>query len=112
VEANYNTPEYRTNITFGHNKITRHIGFNLNFHWQSSFYWEGRFGDGEIPAFATIDAHISYKIPSMKTVIKLGASNLTNHYYTTSFGSSQVGGLYYITVVYDDVLGYLEKRKK
>ena len=112
VEANYNTPEYRTNISVGHNRIIKNLGFNVNFHWQSSFIWEGNFGTGEIPAYATIDAQVTYKIPVINTSVKLGASNLTNHYYTTSFGSSQIGGLYYVTLVYDDVMGYIARKKK
>jgi len=112
VESNYNTPEYRTNISIGHNRIIKNLGFNVNFHWQESFLWQGDFGTGEIPAYATIDAHLAYKIPAMKTTIKVGGSNLTNHYYTTSFGSSQVGGLYYVTLVYDDALGYIERKRK
>ena len=112
VAANYNTPEYRTNISIGHNRIIKNMGFNVNFHWQSAFTWEGNFGTGDIPAYATVDAHVTYKIPSINTSIKLGASNLTNHYYTTSFGSAQVGGLYYVTLVYDDVMGYIARKKK
>jgi hypothetical protein len=112
VTANYNTPEYRTNISIGHNRIIKNLGFNVNFHWQSAFTWQGNFGTGEIPAYATLDAHVTYKIPTINTSIKLGASNLTNHYYTTSFGSAQVGGLYYVTLVYDDVMGYIARKKK
>ncbi len=111
VEAQFNTPEYRANFTIGHNHITKHIGFNVNVHWQNSFVWEGAFGTGEIPAYLTIDAGISYKIPKIKTTVKFGGSNITNNYYTTSFGSAQIGALYYITLTYDDVLGYLDKRR-
>jgi len=111
VEASYNTPDYRTNISIGHKRIIKNLGFNVNFHWQNSFLWEGSFGTGEIPAFATVDAHLAYKIPAAKTTIKIGGSNLTNNYYTTSFGSAQIGGLYYITLVYDDVLGYIERKR-
>jgi hypothetical protein len=112
VSANYNTPEYRTNISIGHNRIIKNLGFNVNFHWQSAFTWQGNFGTGEIPAYATLDAHVTYKIPAIKTSIKIGASNLTNQYYTTSFGSAQIGGLYYVTLVYDDVMGYIARKKK
>jgi hypothetical protein len=111
VEAQFNTPDYRANITIGHHRIIKNLGFNVNMHWQNSFYWQGTFGAGKKPATTTIDAHIAYKIPAMKTVIKIGGSNLTNKYYTTSFGSAQVGGLYYITLVYDDVLGYIERKR-
>jgi len=111
VEAQFNTPDYRANLSIGHHRIIKNLGFNVNIHWQNSFLWEGVFGTGEIPATTTIDAHVAYRIPAIKTVVKLGGSNLTNNYYTTSFGSSQVGGLYYVTLVYDDVLGYIERKR-
>ena len=107
VEARYNTPEYRANLSVGHHAILPNLGFNVNFHWQNSFVWEGGFGAGEIPAFTTLDAHISYKFSPIKTTVKLGGSNMLNNYYTTSFGSAQIGGLYYISLVYEDILQYI-----
>jgi hypothetical protein len=107
VEARFNTPEYRANLSVGHHAIIPNLGFNVNVHWQSSFLWEGSFGAGQIPANTTIDAHVSYKVPTIKTTFKLGGSNITNNYYTTSFGSAQIGGLYYISLVYEDILQYI-----
>jgi iron complex outermembrane receptor protein len=109
VEARFNTPEYRANLSIGHHAILPNLGFNVNFHWQSKFMWESGFGAGEIPAFTTLDAHVSYKVQAIKTTFKLGGSNLLNNYYTTSFGSAQIGGLYYISLVYEDILGYIKK---
>ncbi|WP_340112394.1 TonB-dependent receptor [Maribellus mangrovi] len=111
VESRFNTPEYRTNISLGHFAILPNLGFNVNVHWQSKFTWESSFGKGEIPAFTTLDAQISYKVPLIKTTFKLGGSNILNNYYTTSFGSAQIGGLYYISLIYEDILGYLEKER-
>jgi hypothetical protein len=110
VEARYNTPEYRANLSVGHHAILPNLGFNINFHWQNSFVWEGGFGAGEIPAFTTLDAHVSYKISPIKTTVKLGGSNMLNNYYTTSFGSAQIGGLYYITLVYENILQYTGRK--
>jgi outer membrane receptor protein involved in Fe transport len=107
VEARFNTPDYRANLSIGHHAIIPNLGFNMNLHWQNSFVWEGGFGTGKIPACTTLDAHISYKVAKIKTTFKFGGSNILNSYYTTSFGSAQIGGLYYITLVYDDVLQYI-----
>mgnify|MGYP000554330242 CR=1 FL=1 len=107
VEARFNTPEYRANLSVGHHAIMPNLGFNVNLHWQSSFLWEGSFGVGEIPSMTTIDAHVSYKVPKIKTTFKVGGSNITNNYYTTSFGSAQIGGLYYVSLVYEDILQYI-----
>ncbi|GAB1451233.1 TonB-dependent receptor [Draconibacterium sp.] len=107
VEARFNTPEYRANLSVGHHAIIPNLGFNVNLHWQNSFLWEGSFGNGQIPATTTLDAHVSYKVPKIKTTFKLGGSNITNNYYTTSFGSAQIGGLYYLSLIYEDILQYI-----
>ena len=31
--------------------------------------WESGFGAGEIPAFTTLDSHVSYKVSAIKTVV-------------------------------------------
>jgi len=111
VEARFNSPEYRANLSIGHHAIIPNLGFNLNFHWQNSFMWEASFGAGEIPAYTTLDAHISYKVSAIKTVFKMGGSNILNNYYTTSFGSAQIGGLYYISLVYEDIMEYIKRTK-
>jgi iron complex outermembrane receptor protein len=111
VEAGFNSPEYRANLSVGHHAIIPNLGFNVNFHWQSSFIWQASFGAGEIPAFTTLDAHISYKVSAIKTEFKIGGSNILNTYYTTSFGSAQIGGLYYISLVYEDILEYPKRTK-
>jgi outer membrane receptor protein involved in Fe transport len=112
VEARYNTPGYRANISVGHHAIIPNLGFNINFHWQNSFVWEGGFGSGTIPATSNLDAHISYRLQPIKTTIKVGGSNILNNYYTTSFGSAQIGGLYYISLVYEDIMGYIGQNKE
>lgn len=109
VEARFNSPEYRTNIAVGHYAIIPNLGFNINLHWQSGFLWESGFGAGYIPAYTTVDAHISYKVTAIKTTFKLGGSNILNKYYTTSFGSAQIGGLFYLSLVYEDILDYVKK---
>ena len=101
----------KANISVGHHAIIPNLGFNVNLHWQNSFVWEASFGAGEIPAFTTLDAHIAYKVPKIKTTFKLGGSNILNKYYTTSFGSAQIGGLYYLSLVYEDVLGYIDRSR-
>jgi outer membrane receptor protein involved in Fe transport len=111
VEAGFNSPEYRANLSIGHHAIIRNLGFNVNFHWQNAFVWESTFGAARIPAFATLDSHISYKVSAINTVFKLGGSNILNKYYTTSFGSAQIGALYYISFVYEDILENVKRNR-
>jgi hypothetical protein len=45
---------------------------------------------------------VSMKLPNLhNSLIKLGASNLLNNYYTNAIGNSQVGGLYYLSFGYN-----------
>jgi len=100
----YNTPDYRFNVGFGNRNILKNLGFHFNYRWQNEFTWESNFGVAQIPAFGTLDANIAVKIPKMKSIVKIGGSNVLNNYYTTSFGSSQIGGLYYVSLMFDEFL--------
>jgi len=103
-QSRFNTPKYRANLSFGNRKVLGLFGFHVNWHWQDNFLWESDFGVSEMPAFSTLDAQVSFTIQKLKSEIKIGGSNLTNNYHTMSFGSAQIGGLYYITWLFDDLL--------
>lgn len=100
--AAYNTPEYRFNVQLGNRKVTDKIGFQINYRWQQSFLWESSFGTGVIPDFGTLDAQVSYKVPEWKSTLKLGASNILNERYTTSFGNPTLGSIYYFQITFDE----------
>ncbi|BAV08193.1 TonB-dependent Receptor Plug Domain [Filimonas lacunae] len=97
----FNTPKIRYNLGFGNDNVYKNIGFNAIYRWQQKVNWEGTFGTGEVPAYGVLDAQVSYRLTSIKSLIKLGATNITNKYYTSAFGNPQVGGLYYISFGYN-----------
>lgn len=100
----YNTPDYRLNFGFGNRQIMKNLGFHFNYRWQNEFIWESNFGVADMPAFGTLDANVAVKVPKVKTIVKIGGSNILNNYYTTSFGSAQIGGLYYVSLMFDQFL--------
>ncbi|WP_420387033.1 TonB-dependent receptor [Roseivirga sp.] len=100
--ASYNTPKYRYNVKFGNRKVTEKLGFQVNYRWQQAFLWESSFGVGVIPEFGTLDAQVSYKVPEWKSTLKLGASNILNERYTTSFGNPTLGSIYYFQITFDE----------
>ncbi len=102
--ASYNTPEYRTNLSFSNREVIDNLGFNITWRWQDAFFWEASFGKGVIPAFSTVDAQISYKITSLKSILKLGAQNLLDEKYTTGFGNPTMGAMYYLSITFDEFL--------
>ncbi|WP_337044058.1 TonB-dependent receptor [Emticicia sp. 17c] len=103
----FNTPTWKTNLVFSNPKLTDKLGFSVAWHWQSAFDWYGTFTSlypGRINAYSLLDAQVSYKLPAIKSVVKLGASNLTNQYIVQAYGSPAVGGLYYVSLNFDELL--------
>jgi len=99
----FNTPNFRfnvglTNSGFGGGK---RWGFGVQFRWQNSYNTESDFRQGPVDAFGTLDAQISYKLLDIHSMLKLGATNLTNHYYISQYGNPAIGGVYYISYAYN-----------
>jgi outer membrane receptor protein involved in Fe transport len=102
VLTQFNTPKIKYNISFGNYTIKKVFGFNLTYRWQESYYYQSSFVSGNTAAFGVLDAQISMKLPKMNnSMIKIGASNILNHYYTDAVGNPQVGGLYYVSLGYN-----------
>lgn len=98
----FNTPKVRYNIGLGNESIAKSPwGFNFVFRWQGKVDWEGTFAAGQIPSFSTLDGQISYKLPKIRSLMKLGASNLLNKYYYSALGNPYIGGVYYISFAYN-----------
>ena len=103
--AGFNTPENKFNIGIARNITrTKNLGFNLNYRWQQEFEWQSDFGVAMIPEFGVIDAQVSYKLSSIKTIIKLSGSNLFGGDYRTNFGGPFVGQQYILSLTFDELL--------
>jgi outer membrane receptor protein involved in Fe transport len=99
----FNTPTWRANFGFSHPGLlmNNRLGFNINLHYQDEVMYEGTFVTGKISSFNTLDAVLTYRVPKIKSLIKLGGTNVMNKYYNTSYGSPAIGGLYYISFAYN-----------
>lgn len=99
----FNSPKYRFNGVIGNSGFGKdnRFGFNVTYRWQDSYFYQGDFASGTVPAFHTLDAQVSVKFPKTKSMFKLGANNLLNQYYYNAIGNSQVGGLYYASFGYN-----------
>jgi outer membrane receptor protein involved in Fe transport len=99
----FNTPKYRLNAGFGNSGLGKkeNLGFNVMMRWQDAFEWEGELANGPLASFLTMDAQVSYKLRPLKSVIRAGATNLFNKYYKTGYGNPAIGGVYYLSVLYN-----------
>lgn len=100
----FNTPRNRINLGFSNRKLTEKLGFNMNLSYQDSFLWESDYGIADMPSYTVFNAQVNYKLPSLKTIVKIGGTNIGGHDYRTSFGSSYIGQTYYVSLVFDDLL--------
>lgn len=100
----YNTPKFRYNLGLGNREVFRNVGFNLSYRWQGEYLWQSTFVTGTVPAFGTLDGQVSFKIPSYKSTLKIGGSDIFNKYYRTSYGNPTVGGMYYVSLLFDEFL--------
>ncbi len=100
----FNTPEHKGNIIFGNRKLTKNLGFNVAWRYQTAFRWESSFARGDVPAISNFDAQLSYKVSSIKSIIKVGGSNVLNNRYFMNFGGPTSGAIYYISITFDELL--------
>jgi len=99
----FNAPKYRFNAGFANSGLGRKelFSFNVMMRWQDAFDWEGELANGPLEAFATFDAQVSYKLPNIKSTVRLGGTNITNHYYKNAYANPSIGGLYYAAYIYN-----------
>jgi iron complex outermembrane recepter protein len=100
----FNTPNWGTNIAFGNRELFRNFGFNIVWKWQDAFEWESPLVNGHVPAFSTIDAQVTLRVPSLHATIKLGGSDIFNHRYFQYAGGPTIGALYYTAITLDGLL--------
>lgn len=98
-EPGFNTPENSFKASFGSQELFKNFGFNITYRWQDEYLWQSSFADGMIDSFSVIDAQISYGVPSIKSVFKLGGANLGGTEYTQAVGTGYIGSQYYLSWV-------------
>jgi iron complex outermembrane receptor protein len=109
----FNTPNYRTNVSLGNRNIGG-SGWGVNAVWryQDQFVWQSSIVNqvvnqsqqSLIPAFNTLDAQVSKKLSGLKSILKVGATNLFGTPYTTGWANPTVGSMYYVSITFDELL--------
>ncbi|MFZ9159797.1 MAG: TonB-dependent receptor [Aquirufa sp.] len=112
-QLGFNTPNYRTNVTLGNRNIGNSgWGFNATWRYQDQFVWQSSIVNqvvnqqqlSVIPAFSTLDMQVSKKVSEIKSIIKVGGTNLGGVAYTTGWGNPLVGSIYYVSITFDELL--------
>ncbi|MEY4012441.1 MAG: hypothetical protein RIT22_1565 [Bacteroidota bacterium] len=94
-EAGFNTPKHRIKASIGNEKLFPNFGFNVSGRWNSEYLWQSTFADGTIESATVIDAQINYNFSSLKSILKIGASNIGGREYGQVLGAGLIGQQYY-----------------
>ena len=89
--AGFNTPKHRVKASLGNTALFKNFGFNLNARYNSEYLWQSSFADGMVPENVVFDAQINYSIPVIKSVLKVGATNLFGDDYIQVVGAGMIG---------------------
>ena len=95
--TNFNTPNHKVKASFGNTELFENFGFNINYRWSDTYFWQATFADGQIPSYSVLDAQINYSVPSIKSVFKVGGSNILGEEYFSAIGTGAVGSIFYVS---------------
>jgi hypothetical protein len=94
----FNTPKHRIKASFGNQKLFKNFGFNTNVRWNTEYLWQASFADGMVPENVVFDAQINYAIPTLKSVLKVGATNLFGKDYIQVIGAGAIGQQWFASI--------------
>lgn len=95
--TNFNTPKHKVKASFGNTELFKNFGFNVNYRWSDEYFWQATFADGDIPSFNVLDAQVNLTVPGIKSVFKVGGSNILGEEYFTAVGTGLIGSIYYVS---------------
>ena len=96
-QPQFNTPKHKVKASFGNTALFENFGFNVNYRWSDEYLWQNSFATGMIPAFSVLDAQVNLAVPGIKSVFKIGASNLLGDEYFSAIGTGYIGSQYYLS---------------
>ena len=99
----FNMPEHRFGFGLTNNNIFGGFGFSVRYNFSSGYEWRSAFGNGMIDSYNTLNTQITYQVPNSKVLLKLGGNNITGAEYRTSFGTPNIGSIYYFSIVFDEL---------
>lgn len=96
-QAGFNTPTHQFKISLGNPEVFKNFGFNIDGRYKGEYLWESSIANAVMPETYLVDAQINYSIPSLKSMIKVGGTNLGGKEYQSAVGTGNIGSQYYIS---------------
>ena len=95
--AGFNTPKHKVKASFGNPRLFTNFGFSINARWSDEYFWQASIANAVIPSRTVVDAQINYTIPSIKSIFKIGGTNLGGKEFQSAVGSPFIGSQYFIS---------------
>ncbi len=96
-EASFNTPKHRVKASLGNDKLFKNFGASISGRWNTEYRWESTFADGTIESATVIDVQANYSLTALKSIIKIGATNLGGREYGQVLGAGLIGQQYFVS---------------
>lgn len=97
-EASFNTPKHRVKGTLSDDKLFGNLGLSVSARWNSEYLWESSFADGIIEEATVIDIQANYTIKPLKSILKVGATNIGGKEYGQVIGAGLIGQQYFVSL--------------
>lgn len=98
----YNTPVFKANSLLTMSHFYKNFNFSVNHRWSDTYEFQVPSFSSQIAAFNVVDAAISYDFSGYQ--IKLGGTNVLNHYHVEIIYGPSIGAAYFVQVTVDPYL--------
>lgn len=96
-EASFNTPKHRLKASLGNDKLFKNFGASISGRWNTAYRWESTFADGMIEEATVIDVQANYNLTKLKSIFKIGATNIGGQEYGQVLGAGLIGQQYFVS---------------
>lgn len=100
LEDGFNTPEFNVNGSLIAENIWKNLGAGISARYQNNFDYVSFLVSGNVPSYWSMDAQVNYNFKKGITA-KLGGTNILNKPYNSILGGPSIGGLYYLSLVWE-----------
>lgn len=90
-EAGFNTPKHRAKATLSNDKLFKNFGASISGRWNDAYKYESNFADGMIEEATVIDVQVNYSMAKLKSIFKVGATNIGGKEYGQVLGAGLIG---------------------
>lgn len=91
----FNTPTHKFNVGVN-GEVIKNLTYAFNYRHNSGYTYFMPIDEGYINAFGVVDGQVSYRLPKLKSSLRLGGTNLLNTNAVQVYGAASMGRVVYV----------------